>query len=269
MAVADPQGPGWNADPPGSTEKWSWDATWAAPAFVAPPPGPRRPRLARTCFGLGIAVGIANLLFISMIVFVLAISDVLVDGFSYVGPAAGLWLIAAVGLVAASAAAAGRGEMRLRLGALIAAIAVMAGGWVWYWTTLPPRPKPTLAELKRTPAAQLIYPGAVVATSLTRVRESQWAAGSPLPASLSRDEATNDPWPRVLAWFDTRLTAQGWTRSGPAPANSAVDIALTWSWTNGDETLTLSVYSEAGRDALYKQAPELRGRAIAIDTDLH
>lgn len=72
----------------------------------------------------------------------------------------------------------------------------------------------------------------------------------------------------MLAWFNTRLTAEGWTRSGPTSANSAENIALASSWTNGIETFTLSVYSEAGRDALSKHAPELRGRAIALETNL-
>jgi hypothetical protein len=271
MAVTGPPGPGWYANPLGPAGVRWWDgASWTDPAEVPQlTPGPRLPRWAKTCFAFGIAVGIANLLFITLIVFVLALSSVLVDGFRDIGPAAELWVFAAVGLVAASAAAAGRGETRLRVSALIAAIAVMAGGWVWYRTTLPPRPQPTLAELKKSPAAQLIYPGAVVAAQLTRGHESLWASDSPVPADFGRDEATNDSWPQVLAWFDRRLTADGWTRTGPTSVNSSDTIALAWSWTNGTETFTLSVYSEAGRDALSKQAPELRGRAIALGTYLY
>lgn len=228
----------------------------------------RLPRWAKTCFGIGIAIGAANLLLISLLVFVLALSSVLVDGFRDIGPAAGLWVFAAVGFVAAIAAAAGRGERRIRLTGLLAAIAVMAGGWGWYVTTLPPRPRPTLADLKKSPAAQLIYPGAVVATKLTRGHQSVWAGGSPVPADLTRVEATNDSWPQVLAWFNQRLTADGWSKTATASTLDYGSLVLAWTWTEGSQTFTLSVYSEAGRDALYSQAPELRGEAIALETDL-
>jgi len=134
---------------------------------------------------------------------------------------------------------------------------------------LPPKPKPTLAELKQSPAAQLIYPGAVVATRLTAGHESYWDGNNPFPAILSHDEATNDTWPQVLAWFDRRLTADGWIRDNAASTSNIGTIALTWEWTKGNETFALSVYSEAGRDALYEQAPQLRGRAIALETLLN
>ena len=67
---------------------------------------------------------------------------------------------------------------------------------------------------------------------------------------------------------DHTLTADGWTRDDAAAVSGNVGISLVWAWTRGNEKFTLSVYSGTGRDALYKQTPELRGRAIALDTSL-
>jgi len=179
-----------------------------------------------------------------------------------------LWVCAAVGLAVASVAAAARGGARVRVNALVAAIVIIAGSWTWYSVITPGRPKPTLAELEKTPAAQLIYPGAVVAARFTGGRDSFWQDDKPNPAVFSRDEATNDTWPQVLAWFNQRLTADGWTRDNAAAVSDNAGISLVWAWTKAKETFTLSVYSGTGRNALYKQAPELRGRAIALETSL-
>ena len=73
----------------------------------------------------------------------------------------------------------------------------------------------------------------------------------------------------MLAWFNQRLTADGWTRDDAAAVSGNVGISLVWAWTKANEKFTLSIYSGTGRDALYKQAPELRGRAIALDTYLN
>ncbi|HEY0869857.1 MAG TPA: hypothetical protein VGD55_05645, partial [Acidothermaceae bacterium] len=95
-----------------------------------------------------------------------------------------------------------------------------------------------------------------------------WQDDKPNPAVFSRDEATNDAWPQVLAWFNQRLTGDGWARDDTAAARGNDNVSLAWAWTKADETFTLTVYSEASRDALYKQAPELRGRSIALETFL-
>jgi hypothetical protein len=250
--------------------RW-WDGTtWAGPASIPQPPGRRLPGWAKTCFAVGIAVGAANLLFVTLALFIVAAGWLVVGAAPHeVHRTAELWELAALGLAIASLAAAVRGQTRLRLGALVAAIAVMAGSWAWYELTQPPRPQPTLAELKKSPAAQLIYPGAVVATQLTRERDSYWEGADSAPATFVRDEATNDTWPQVLAWFHQRLTADGWTETEAASSIGSGPLILAWSWKNGDESFTLSVYSEAGRDALYQQAPELRGRSIAVETYLY
>ena len=270
MAVTGPTGPGWYADPLGSVGVRWWDgAAWAGPAAALQPPGRRLPGWAKTCFAIGIATGVANLVFATLTLFVLAIGKL----FSGTAPhevhrTAYVWGWAATALAMAIAAAAIRGETRLRLGALVTAIAVMTGSWTWYELTQPPRPQPTLAEVKAYPAAQLIYPRAVVATELTLGRDSYWNGDGPVPATFVRDEATNDSWPAVLAWFKQRLGAEGWTQTEAASSITSGPLLLEWRWVNGTETFKLSVYSEAGRDALYLQAPELRGRAIAVETSL-
>jgi hypothetical protein len=229
MAVTGPPGPGWYPDPLGLPGVRWWDgAVWTGPASIPKPPGRRLPGWAKTCFAVGIAIGVANLAFITL--------GLIATIFPGTGPdvahqLADLWFCAGIGLAIASLAAAARGETRLRVGALIVALAVMAGSWAWYRTTLPPNPKPTLAELKQAPEAQLIYPGAAVAAQLTRGHQSYWDGDHPFPAVFSRDEATNDNWSQVLAWFNQQLTTEGW-------------------------------------DALFEQAPELVGRAIALETDL-
>ena len=214
---------------------------------------------------MGIAIGGANLAFVTLGLVAAIFPG---TGPDMVDQLEDLWVCAGIGLALATLAAAARGETRIRIGVLIVAVAVMAGSWAWYRAALPPQPKPTLAELKQSPEAQLVYPGAAVATQLTRGRESYWDGDHPFPAGFSRDEATNDTWPQVLAWFDQRLTADGWTRNSAGTTTGVGTIALTWAWTKGNESFTLSVYTEAGRDALYTQAPELRGRTIALNTDL-
>jgi len=266
MAAAGPPGRGWYADPRGSAGLRWWDGAEWAYAVDMRPPGRRLPGWAKTSLAVGIAVGVGNLAFITLGLIAAIFPG---TGPDRVDQVADLWLCAGLGLAVASLAAAARGGTHTRIGALIAAIAIMGGSWAWYRTTLPPKPKPTLAELKQSPAAQLIYPGAVVATRLTGGHESYWDGDHPFPAVFSRDEATNDTWAQVLAWFDRRLTADGWSRDDAATTSNIGPIALTWAWTKGNETFTLSIYSEAGRDALYEQAPELRGRTIAIDTLLN
>jgi hypothetical protein len=265
MAAAGPPGRGWYADPRGSAGVRWWDGAEWAYAVDKRPPGRRLPGWAKTCLAIGIAVCVANLAFLTLGLLLAMLSEGDARTFDRI---LDLWACAALSLAIASLAAAARGGTRVRLSALIVAIAVSAGSWTWYRTSLPPKPTPTLAELKQSPAAQLIYPGAIVATQLTRGRDSYWAGASPVPALVSRDEATNDSWPQVLAWFDQRLTADGWTRNTAATTSSIGTIALTWAWTKGNDSFTLSAYSEAGRDALYTQAPELRGRTMALDTDL-
>ncbi len=266
MTTAGPRSPGWYADPLGAAGMRWWDgATWAGPASVPPAPGRRLPGWAKTCFAIGIAIGVANLALISLMLFLVVF---FVGGDRAVSTTMDLWACAAVGLAVASLAAAARGEARVRLSALLAAIAVIAGSWTWYAVVTPARPKPTLAELKRSPAAQLIYPGAVVAAGFTGGRDSFWQDDKPNPAVFSRDEATNDTWPQVLAWFDRQLTTDGWTRDDTAAARGIDNTSLAWAWTKAGETFTLTVYSEASRDALYKQAPELRGKTIALGTSL-
>jgi Protein of unknown function (DUF2510) len=266
MTTAGPPDPGWYTDPLGSVGSRWWDgAAWAGPVSLPQPPGRRLPGWAKTCFAVGIGLAVTNLALISLMLFIVVF---FVGGDRTVSRTGDLWVCAAVGLAVASVAAAARGANRVRLGALIAAIAVIAGSWTWYSVIMPGRPKPTLAELKRSPAAQLIYPGAVVAAEFTGGRDSFWQDDLPNPAVFSRAEATNDTWPQVLAWFNQRLTADGWTRDDAAAVSGNVGISLVGAWTRGNEKFTLSVYSGTGRDALYKQTPELRGRAIALDTSL-
>lgn len=266
MATAGPPAPGWYADPLGSAGARWWDgAAWAGPVSVPQPSGRRLPGWAKTCFAVGIGLAVTNLAFISLMLFIVVF---FVGGDRTVSQAGDLWVCAALALAVTGLAAAARGAARVRLGALIAAIIVIAGSWTWYAVVTPARPKPTLAELKRSPAAQLIYPGAVVAAGFTGGRDSFWQNDLPNPAVFSRAEATNDTWPQVLAWFNQRLTADGWTRDDAAAVSGDVGISLVWAWTKGSEKFTLSVYSGTGRDALYKRAPELRGLAIALDTYL-
>ncbi|HEY3924505.1 MAG TPA: hypothetical protein VGL75_08075 [Acidothermaceae bacterium] len=239
---------------------------WTGPASIPKPPGRRLPGWAKACFAVGITLGAANLAVTTL--------GLVATIFPSSGPdvahqLADLWFCAGVGLAIASLAAAAQGGTRIRVGALIVALAVMGGSWAWYRVALPPKPEPTLADLKQTPEAQLIYPGAAVATHPARESESNWDGDHPFPAVLSRDEATNDNWPQVLAWFNQRLSTDGWTRDNTATASTIGQIALTWAWTKGNETFTLSIYSEAGRDASYEQAPELRGHTIAFDTSLN
>ncbi len=268
VSVTGPPGrPGWYADPLGLPGVRWWDgAAWTGPASIPKLPGHRLPGWAKTCFAVGIAIGVANLAFITLGLLVLIFPS---TGPDVTHQLAHLWVCACTGLTVASLAAAARGGTRIRVGLLVVALAVMGGGWAWYRATLPPNPKPTLAELKVTPEAQLVYPGAAVATQTTQGRESYWDGHHPFPADLSRDEATNDTWPQVLAWFKQRLAADGWTQTEAASTIDNGSFALAWSWEKGNQAFTLSVYTAAGRDALYEEAPELQGRKTALDTSLH
>ena len=161
--------------------------TWTDPAEVPRPPERRLPLpgWAKTCFAIGIAIAVANLALVSLMLFAVVF---FVGGDRAVSTTGDLWVCAAIGLAVASLAAAARGGARVRLSALLAAIAVLASSWTWYAVVTPARPKPTLAELKRSPAAQLIYPGAVVATGFTGGRDSFWQDDKPNPAVFSRAE---------------------------------------------------------------------------------
>jgi Protein of unknown function (DUF2510) len=160
MTAEGPPGQGWYADPLGSAGVRWWDGAQWAWAVDMRPPGRRLPWWAKTCLAIGIAVCAANLAFLTMglLLTMLSLSDARTFDRIF-----DLWICATLGLAIASLAAAARGGTRVRLSALIAAIAVVAGSWTWYRTTLPPNPKPPLAELTQIPAAQLSYPGASVA----------------------------------------------------------------------------------------------------------
>ena len=225
MAAAGPPGRGWYADPRGSAGVRWWNGAEWAYAVDMRPPGRRLPGWAKTCLTVGVAVCVANLAFLTLGLLLTMLSAGDARSFDRI---LDLWACAALSLAIASLAAAARGGTRVRLSALIVAIAISAGSWTWYRTSLPPKPKPTLAELKQSPAVQLIYPGAVVATQLTRGRDSSWAGDNQVSAIFGRDEATNDTWPQVLAWFNQQLTADGWTRNDTATASNIGTAALVW-----------------------------------------
>jgi hypothetical protein len=71
------------------------------------------------------------------------------------------------------------------------------------------RPHPTLAELKRTPGAELTYPGSM--PELAGQADSNRKFGVN-PAFFGERGFTNASSSEVFAFFDRMLQQEGWTR---------------------------------------------------------
>lgn len=254
--------PGWYLDPLDADQVRWWDGECWTPA-AAPKPRQLRGR-ARAVLVVGASLLGVNAL-ISVPFFLLAAL--------FAGSAAAFVAAGAAGgaFVVAILAASIRGSARSRMTALGGAVAIAVVAWVFMLVWFPNRPKPRLSQLRKDPAAQLIYPGAVVA--FTSASDSKRGlGGEPIGAQIDRVEATDATPDQAIAWFDQHLTSTGWTRdnSAAAPQGDPRQIQRAWRRIsrNGPEVFSLTLTPAADVPTEVQQYPALRGVPFVLSTDL-
>lgn len=254
--------PGWYLDPLDADQLRWWDGVrWTAAA--APKPRELRGR-ALAVLVVGVSLLGVNALISVPIFLLLALFAGSGTAFIAACAAGGAFVVA---ILAASI----RGSVRSRMTALGGAVAIAVVVWVFMLVWFPNRPKPRLSQLRRDPAAQLIYPGAVVA--FTSGRDSKRGlGGEPIGSSIARIEATDATPDQAIAWFDQQLTSMGWTRDDSAVPSQGDPRLVQRAWRrisrNGPEVFSLTLTPAADVPNEVQQYSALRGVPFVLSTDL-
>jgi hypothetical protein len=102
----------------------------------------------------------------------------------------------------------------------VVAVLVVAGGLGIRWNGADPQPRPSLDDLRNSPAARLVYPGASVVNevefprSCSRIGGPIQSGGCTGPSVDRNFDMTASPH-QVVSWYQAALTARGWTQVTP------------------------------------------------------
>ena len=114
------------------------------------------------------------------------------------------------------------------------------------------QPHPTLHELEQLPAAQVTYPGSVGLGQSGSDSNRKFGVN----AAIYRVQWLTDQTPaELLAYYQQKLTAQGWTRDDAA-GDISQDVSQTWSWVQGKRRFALSIMAPAYQQRFQQQFPQ-------------
>jgi hypothetical protein len=131
------------------------------------------------------------------------------------------------------------------LGCAGAVVVLVAAGWLaLLWNGADPQPHPDLDDLRATPAAHLVYPGAHqvaqadIQRSCTKIGGVMSSAGCTGPNLNRSYDVTASPH-QVVSWYQAALASRGWTQQTGASNGDATTSP-------GDPRFNLCDYTRQG-----------------------
>lgn len=113
-------------------------------------------------------------------------------------------------------------------------------------------PHPTLNELKKIPAASIVYPGSVGPGVGGSDSNNKFGANA---AIFQRIQLTNDSAAQVLTFYQQQLTGEGWTRNDAA-AQGIAYLTQSWGWTMGKRRISVGIIGGDYKTSFQQRLPQ-------------
>lgn len=126
------------------------------------------------------------------------------------------------------------------------------------------QPHPTLKELRRLPAASIVYPGSVGPGAGGTDSDNKFGANA---AVFTRIELTNATPDQILRYYAQQLLADGWTRNDVAGGGNPNWIR-SWGWTKGKRRVALGILNDDYKTSLQHSDTEFNNYTTAYEIDL-
>ena len=123
---------------------------------------------------------------------------------------------------------------------------------------------PYYSELKRLPAAALIYPGSRVAGEVGSDSDNQMGGN---PATYGHWAMTNFSADEVAGYYDKQLSLLGWTSNNAAGAGDS-SWSAAYAWTKDGRTFELGIYDRDRVRRVVEYFPDYAGYSTIYETCL-